>query len=96
MAYFFFKLVRMYQNTERAQAYLPVRKSLTTFAVLAIVLILLTIINAIACLLNFDKGLKPYVMSRKVDSEEEKSNMMEMMPDRTHMGAPPPTRMTID
>lgn len=44
MAYFIFRLVRMYQPA-KARQYLPARKSLTTFAVITIILIVLTIIK---------------------------------------------------
>ena len=37
-----------------------------------IILVLMTIVNCIMCALNYNKGLKPYVMRRKVDSEDEK------------------------
>ena len=93
MAYFLFKLVRMYQPTKRAQRYLPARKTLTSFAVITIVLIVLTIINAIVCASNFRHGLKPYIANRKVESEDEKPTMMEM-PNLSH--APVPSRMEID
>ena len=93
MAYFLFKLVRMYQHTDRARRYLPARKTLTSFAVITIVLIVLTIINAIVCASNFRHGLKPYIANRKVESEDEKPNMMEM-PNLSH--GPVPSRMTID
>lgn len=92
LAYFLFKLVRMYQP-EREKPYVPVRKSLTTFAVITIILIIITIVNAVMCALNFRKGLKPYIASRKLESEEEKPNMMEM-PNLVH--GPVPSRMTID
>ncbi len=82
----------MYQPS-RAAPYLKVRKSLTTFAVITILLIIITIINAIMCAINFRKGLKPYIAKRKVESEEEKPNMMEM-PNLSH--GPVPSRMTID
>ena len=93
MAYFLFKLVRMYQHTKRALRYLPARKTLTSFAVITIVLIVLTIINAIVCASNFRHGLKPYIANRKVESEDEKPTMMEM-PSISH--APVPSRMEID
>ena len=92
MAYFLFKLVRMYTNA-RAARYLPARKTLTSFAVITIVLIVLTIINAIVCASNFRHGLKPYIANRKVESEDEKPTMMEM-PNLSH--APVPSRMEID
>ena len=75
--------------------YKPVRKSLTAFAVFAIVLVIATIANAIACLLNFKKGLRPYIRRRKVDSEEEKPNLMMEMPNLAQGGVVP-SRMTID
>ncbi|KAM0806371.1 hypothetical protein BDR22DRAFT_797381, partial [Usnea florida] len=93
MAYFLFKLVRMYQPTKRAARYLPARKTLTSFAVITLVLIVLTIINAIVCASNFRHGLKPYIANRKVESEDEKPTMMEM-PNLSH--APVPSRMEID
>lgn len=93
MAYFLFKLVRMYQPTARAARYIPARKTLTSFAVITIVLIVLTIINAIVCASNFRHGLKPYIANRKVESEDEKPTMMEM-PNLAH--APVPSRMEID
>lgn len=84
----------MYQHTERALTYLPVRKSLTTFAVLTIILITLTIANAIMCMINFGRGLKPYIANRKVESEDEKSNVE--MPNLSHGPIPMSSRMTID
>jgi hypothetical protein len=59
LAYFIFKLTRMYQASHR-NFYLPVRKTLTSFTVITIVLILLTITNACWCMSNFGKGLKPH------------------------------------
>lgn len=93
MAYFFFKLVRMYQDTSRAKRYTPARKTLTSFAVITIVLIVLTIVNAVVCASNFGHGLKPYIVNRKVESEDEKPSVMEM-PNLSH--GPVPSRMTID
>lgn len=92
LAYFIYKLFRMYQKSREAQ-YLPVRKSLTAFAVITIVLIVMTITNAVMCTVNFGKGLKPHIAARKVDSEEEKVHMTEM-PNLSH--GPVPSRMTID
>lgn len=61
LAYFCFKLVRMYQNGKK-DPYLPARKELTTFAVLTIGLLISTIIVACMCIANYGKGLKPYIM----------------------------------
>ncbi|KAL8709684.1 MAG: hypothetical protein Q9220_005624 [cf. Caloplaca sp. 1 TL-2023] len=107
LAYFLFKLVRMYQSNSRRHLYDPVRRPLTTFAVITVILIILTIINACMCTANFGRGLKPHIAGRKVESEEEKfanGKGMTEMPNYNYGGyAPgvpgssgPGTRMTID
>lgn len=93
LAYFIFKLARMYQPSHETK-YLPVRKNLTSFAVITIILIILTIINASVCMANFNKGLKPHVMKRKIGGEDEKIENMTELPDLKH--GPVPSRMTID
>ncbi|KAL0633590.1 hypothetical protein Q9L58_007480 [Maublancomyces gigas] len=92
LAYFIFKLIRMYQFPYDA-SYKPARRSLTTFAVITIILIILTIANAIACMVNFNKGLKPHITRRKPADEEEKHSMTEMS---NHAAHPMPSRMVID
>lgn len=52
--------------------YLPARKELTAFAVLTIILILLTISYACITAHNFNKGLKPYVNKPQTVEDEEK------------------------
>jgi len=83
----------MYQPSRQA-AYLAARRSLTTFAVITVILIVLTIANAIACTRNFDKGLKPHITKKKLENEEEKDMSTEMQPSMAH--GPVPSRMTID
>lgn len=97
LAYFLFKLVRIYQPSRQAQ-YRPARTSLTIFAVLTIILILLTIVNACVCMHNFDKGLKPFVTTRKLIGGDEKADNFTELPDMKHGGtaAPQASRMTID
>ncbi|PWW75063.1 hypothetical protein C7212DRAFT_352966 [Tuber magnatum] len=92
LAYFVFKLVRMYHGNF-VQSYKPARRSLTTFAVITLILIILTIANAIACVMNFNKGLKPHITRRRMTDEEEKHSMTEMT---NHAAQPMPSRMTID
>jgi len=71
LAYFIFKMVRMYSKSHEGP-YLPARKELTTFAVLTIILILLTIGNACLCANNYNKGLKPYITkSSRVEDDEK-------------------------
>ncbi|KAL8733035.1 MAG: hypothetical protein Q9166_002433 [cf. Caloplaca sp. 2 TL-2023] len=103
LAYFLFKLVRMYQNTWRRVLYDPVRRPLTTFAVITVILIVLTIINACMCTANFGRGLKPHIAGRKIESEEEKfaNHNMTEMPNYNYgygpgSGGAMGSRMTID
>jgi len=92
LAYFFFKLVRIYQPGHY-QNYLAVRRSLTAFAVLTILLIILTIINAFICMSNFGKGLKAHLVKPNgPDPEKEDANSYQL-----HEQKPPlSSRMTID
>uniref|UniRef100_A0A9P3B6R2 Uncharacterized protein n=1 Tax=Aspergillus pseudoviridinutans TaxID=1517512 RepID=A0A9P3B6R2_9EURO len=90
MAYFLFKLVRMYQPQTYAN-YLPARRSLTFFAVITIVLIILTIINASMCMHNFHKGLKPHINKRKSSKEAEKTTELS-----SNVAGAIPNRMMID
>ncbi|KAF2091206.1 hypothetical protein K490DRAFT_34026 [Saccharata proteae CBS 121410] len=93
LAYFLFKLVRMYgSDKKRVQDYLPARRSLTTFAVITILLLLVTIAVAIMCTHNFNKGLKPHITRRKVPDVDENKYTTEM----PAIAGPVPSRMTID
>lgn len=89
LAYFIFKLFRIYQ---RAQQYMPVRKSLTAFAVLAIMLLICTIVNAVYCMNNFGAGLKTHLLKAKSVREKSEDGSVDMH----HLKPTAPTRMTID
>ncbi|KAL2165564.1 hypothetical protein VTH06DRAFT_866 [Thermothelomyces fergusii] len=93
LAYFFFKLVRIYQPGH-SQDYLAVRRSLTAFAVLTIILIILTITNAFICMHNFGNGLKAHLTKPLgPDVEKEGDAGSYQLNDK----APAlPSRMTID
>lgn len=101
MAYFIFKLVRMYHSSpERELTYKAGRPSLTTFAILTLLLLIVTIGTAFACLSNFGKGLKPHIQKRKVpDADDLKYSNYG---GSEHFNGPPhqlgqvPNRMTID
>jgi hypothetical protein len=91
MAYFIFKLSRIYDETHK-QFYKSVQKSLTTFAVLTIILIVLTIINAMICMFNFGAGLKQHLENkpqREMDKDQASYSMTDVKPQI-------PSRMTID
>jgi hypothetical protein len=90
MAYFLFKLVRMYQP-ETYTDYLPARRSLTFFAVITLVLIVMTIINACMCMHNFHKGLKPHINKSKANKEAEKTTELS-----SNVAGAIPGRMMID
>ncbi|KAK3938934.1 hypothetical protein QBC46DRAFT_156187 [Diplogelasinospora grovesii] len=92
LAYFFFKLVRIYQPGH-SQNYAAVQRSLTAFAVLTIILIILTIINAFICMINFGAGLKAHLGRPKgQDPEKEDANSYQMQDQKPQL----PSRMTID
>lgn len=83
----------MYQPAHE-QFYIAARRSLTTFAVITIILIVITIINACMCTNNFNRGLKPHIVTGKMETEDEKTTMTEMTNNLGH--GPVPSRMTID
>lgn len=100
LAYFLFKLVRMYDmaDLQRVRDYQPARRGLTTFAVITVLLLVLTIVNAGWCTANFGKGLKPHIQKRKVPSPEDKA--FEHAGNTAYHGGMPlgqvTSRMTID
>ncbi|CAJ2499904.1 Uu.00g027570.m01.CDS01 [Anthostomella pinea] len=92
LTYFIFKLVRIYEPGE-ASYYMPVRKSLTAFAVLTIILIIMTIINAMVCMFNFGHGLKQHLLSGprpELDKDQASYSMHDVKQSQL------PSRMTID
>lgn len=88
LVYFIFKLVRIW--TWRSY-YEAVQKSLTAFAVITILLIILTIVNAIICMRNFGSGLKAHLLAPKKDDEHPDLNSISL-----NDAKPQPSRMTID
>jgi hypothetical protein len=92
LAYFFFKLVRIYQPDHKAD-YDAVRKSLTAFTVITIILIILTIINAFICMSNYGAGLKGHLLkSSSSDPEKDDTNSYQMQDQKPQLAS----RMTID
>lgn len=78
--------------------YRPARRSLTTFAVITVLLLLVTIAYAIVCTVNFNKGLKPHIAGLK---SKRRAGSVEM--NKLYHGEPTlvgggagPSRMTID
>ncbi|KAF2766204.1 hypothetical protein EJ03DRAFT_185077 [Teratosphaeria nubilosa] len=97
MVYFVFKLVRMYDSV-RSKDYEPVRRSLTTFAVLTILLLVVTITVAGLCMKNFNKGLRPHIHRTSVPGPEEAKygEFGNGYVGSAHQLGNVPTRMTID
>lgn len=93
-------------SSAREDAYKPARKELASFAVLTIILILLTICNACICAHNYNKGLKPYVNDNRPVEDDEKPignayapYATEMEPGvggKRPMAGPSQNRMEID
>jgi uncharacterized membrane-anchored protein len=95
LGYFMFKLVRMYAaSAARQEDYKPARKSLTSFAVLTILLLLFTIVIACICTHNFNKGLKPHISNKTVSPNESGKPYNTEMPSLS--GPQPSARMEID
>lgn len=91
LGYFIFKMQRIYDPLHSA-LYMPVRTSLTVFAVLTVILIVLTMANSVVCMLNFGAGLRQHLVSapRPFDHQSSPYSMETM--DKTGSGR----RMTID
>ena len=97
LGYFLFKLVRMYAaDADRLQDYKPARKSLTSFAVLTVLLLVVTIVTACICTHNFNKGLKPFVNEKSVGRTEEGKGGSEGYGMPSLSGPAPASRMEID
>lgn len=71
LAYFLFKLIRMYQKSQEIK-YIDSRKMLTAFAIVTVLFLVLTIFTSTICFFNFDKGLMQYV-SRSTDDDASDS-----------------------
>ncbi|KAJ5545734.1 hypothetical protein N7494_003319 [Penicillium frequentans] len=90
MAYFVFKLFRMYAQATYID-YLPARPSMTFFAIITLILIVITIINACMCVNNFHRGLKPHISKKKVKPEEKTTELSSNL-----ASSAVPSRMMID
>jgi hypothetical protein len=103
MAYFVFKLVRMYAS-EKKIYYEAARHSLTTFAILTLLLLIVTMVVAIMCMRNFGKGLRPHIRFRRsVHGRDSLEGGSKYAPYEGYHAEPhalgvvgAPTRMTID
>ncbi|KAI8982693.1 hypothetical protein BDB01DRAFT_160526 [Pilobolus umbonatus] len=76
MAYFIFKIIRIY-TPDQAEKFRFVKAFLTFFASVSLVLVVLTLGNAIICYRNFNKGLKPALAFAARDSRLVSRNEIE-------------------
>ncbi|KAI0936055.1 hypothetical protein AcV5_004296 [Taiwanofungus camphoratus] len=90
LVYFMYKLIKVlrYHDTP---AFIEVWKSLTTFSVLAIVLLLITFVFACMVMNNYGRGLKDQIAKAKNLSRRGKSLDIHRGPMSTH-----PNRMSIE
>lgn len=95
LAYFIFKLVRMY-DPKYDGPYLAARKELTTFAVLTIGLLTATIVVACMCARNYGKGLMPYIRGTSGVASKPETHRMDMGPAAEHGQASPYVSQTYN
>lgn len=83
---------------DRINDYRPARRSLTTFAVITVLLLLVTIIYCIICILNFNKGLKPHITGRSMHQRGASLEMNKLyVGGDSQLGSGPgPSRIMID
>lgn len=96
MAYFLFKLIRLYTvgNSKKKARFIRARKTLTVFAAITIVFLILTIVFSIRVLINFGSGLK---QNQKTKGASLKENIpMDGSSDSNCLGPMEDTRMIID
>ena len=61
LVWFLYKVIAIYSSPSNFANLLPSRGAITIFGISTIVLTVITIINSIACMLNFGKGLRQYI-----------------------------------
>lgn len=82
----------MYLKDNRVEDYKPARPMLTTFAILTLILMVVTMLTACLCMHNFKHDLKRHLVRRRPDSPENKmfdSELPQYQKTQTN-------RMTID
>lgn len=97
LAYFVFKLFRLFQPSQ-AFRYSDSRKTLAVFSSLAILMLLLTFWCTILCFINFDKGLKLAIPGYFGEHRASRRQKLNRKPSNS-VGATldeRPARMSID
>lgn len=92
LAYFIFKSARVLSSEHKWVVYYKsVKKPLAAFAIITGVLLLVTIVNAVMCMMNFGKGLKDHFGRRGKDVFDQ-----EMLADRPVNARNSTSRITIE
>lgn len=83
---------------DRVDDYRPARRSLTTFAVITVLLVLVTIVYCVICTFNFKKGLKQHVTGKSMHQRGASLEMNKLYTqgDSQMGGGPGPSRIVID
>lgn len=94
MAYFLFKLIRIYSGPLKAQ-YGSAKRPLVTFAILTLALLIASMANAAVCMRNFHQGLKGHVKRKAPVNGSPELHFSEwgVMPDAK---IPLQTRLALD
>lgn len=80
----------------RVQDYKPARRSLTTFAIITLLLLLVTIVYALICTANFNKGLKPHISGKATRHRAASVEMDKLYEHGEAQIVGGPNRITID
>ena len=96
MAYFLYKLIRLYTvgNPRKKDRFIRARKTLTVFAAITVVFLILTIVFSIKVLINFGSGLKKTEKNRRPSLND--SIPIDDTNDSNSLKNPKETRMIID
>ncbi|KAH0583890.1 hypothetical protein H2248_009483 [Termitomyces sp. 'cryptogamus'] len=101
LTYFLYKLVRFYEPSSRSQ-YETTRATLTTFTIVAFLLLFATLVVGLRCFVDFDKGLLASKVNTiptrpsKIHSAESKMNNMSQQPSSYTAGVPVASRISIE
>lgn len=102
MAYFLYKLIRLYTakiGTDKRARFDRAHKTLTVFAAITLVFLMLTIYFAVKTMRNFGLGLKDRYSTKKRNNEYDDSEAMnDIIPldTESHQKDYPPQRVLID
>jgi len=77
MAYFIYKLVRLFEPSQ-AYRYAVSRKTLATFSIISLLILALTFAVSVMCYLNFGKGLKEQIPPYWTQKQKRRSEQPDL------------------